>query len=203
MHPCIFNKYEEILSGKNFEGPVLEVGATPGSKTLLNLPVLENIKEKVGINLEGPFSFKDFRFIQCNANNMDILSDNYFGLVLCNAMLEHDMHFWKTLSEITRLVKPGGLVVIGTPGFAESKLHKYKSKLSKYPWFNRLKSNAALNFITSSTLTVEVHGESFGDFYRFSPAAFKKVFFNGYDGVEIIQVMQPPRIIGLGIKPRG
>ena len=200
MHPYIFRKYNEIISGLTFSGPALEVGATSGGKTLLNLPALQNIEEKVGINIDGPYQFKDFIFHQADANNMDLFSDNYFGLVLCNAMLEHDKYFWKTISEIKRVVKPGGLVIIGTPGFAESSFQKFISRFKKHDWFRKINSIASLNFILSSTLTLELHGGSFGDFYRFSPATYREVFFKGFDNVEITQVMQPPRIIGLGYK---
>jgi hypothetical protein len=40
-----------------------------------------------------------------------------------------------------------------------------------------------------------------GDYYRFSPQAFKEVFFEGMDAVEIRIILSPPRIIGWGIKP--
>lgn len=201
MHPYIFNKFEEILTEKTIYGPVLEIGAIPSEKTLLNLPILREVKEKIGINLDGPYTYKDFIIHQCDANKMDIFPDNYFGLVLCNAMLEHDKFFWLTIAEIKRVIRPGGLVVIGTPGYAENSFQKYKNKFNKYSWYRKLSSVAVLDFIFSSTLTYEVHGESFGDFYRFSPAAYREIFFCNYINVNVIQVMQPPRIIGIGFKP--
>ena len=201
MHPYIFNTFEKILSGKEISGPVLEIGAVPRENTLLNLPVLLNITEKVGINLEGPFTYKDLTFHQCNANNMDIFPDDYFGVVLCNAMLEHDRYFWKTVKEIKRVIIPGGIVVIGTPGFSASKFHQAISRLDRFLWYRKLKSSKTFGFLLASTRTLEVHGEAYGDFYRFSAATYRHVFFPDFERVEIIEVMNPPRIIGIGYKP--
>lgn len=39
-----------------------------------------------------------------------------------------------------------------------------------------------------------------GDYYRFSPQAFREVFFKGTDDVEVRTIMLPPRIIGAGTK---
>ena len=201
MHPYIFESFNRLLAEKNLTGPALEIGALPNETTLLNLPVLQTINEKVGVNLDGPYVFKDFVFHRWNANKMDLFADNYFSVILCNAMLEHDKFFWKTLREINRIAKPGGLVVIGTPGYSKNPLEKFKQRFCGQSWYKKVKSNKRLNFILSSTLTLEVHGAAFGDFYRFSSDAYKYVFFEGYNEVEIIEVMQPPRIIGLGHKP--
>lgn len=201
MHAYIFKTFEKILFGRDLSGPVLEIGATPNENTLLNLPALKNLRDKIGINMEGPYKFKDFTYHQGNANQMDIFSDNYFGIVLCNAMLEHDRFFWKTLTEIKRVTRPGGIVVIGTPGFSASQFHQAINRFDRFLWYRRLKSSKTLGFIFSSTRTLEVHGEAYGDFYRFSAASFRDVFFPGFEKVEIIEVMKPPRIIGLGYKP--
>jgi SAM-dependent methyltransferase len=200
MHPYIFNKFQELLAGREFSGPVLEVGAVPRDKTLLNLPALKNIKEKTGVNLDGPYSYNDFKIHKCDANDMGIFSDNSFGLVLCNAMLEHDRFFWKTIAEIKRVTRPGGLVLIGTPGYTESSFRKFKNKYRKYRWYRKICAIPFFDSILSSTTTFEIHGQGYGDYYRFSPAAFKEVFLSGFNKVEVFHFMKPPRIIGLGFK---
>jgi len=50
-----------------------------------------------------------------------------------------------------------------------------------------------------ATITFEIHAAP-GDYYRFSPQAFKEVLFDGMDAVEVRTIMLPPRIIGAGIK---
>ena len=48
-----------------------------------------------------------------------MFDDESFVLVMSNAVLEHDKHFWLTLAEMKRVTRPGGLMVIGVPGFVK------------------------------------------------------------------------------------
>ena len=54
-----------------------------------------------------------------------------------------------------------------------------------------------LEHLFASTLTLHVHNYP-GDYYRFSPQAFREVFFEGMQDVEIFPLLTPPRIIGSG-----
>ena len=155
--------------------------------------------EKVGINLDGPHEFMDFRILQGNANSMALFEDERFDVVLCNAVLEHDKYFWKTISEIKRVTKPGGVVVIGTPGYKYYKSEKFKSVLRRIPLVRKLSANQYLDMFFTATITFEIH-EAPGDYYRFSPQAFKEVFFEDFDNVEVRAIMLPPRLIGVGTK---
>jgi hypothetical protein len=51
----------------------------------------------------------------------------------------------------------------------------------------------------TATITFQIH-DAPGDYYRFSPQAFKEVFFEGMNDVEVRSIMLPPRIIGVGTK---
>lgn len=199
MHPKIYEEFERICSKRNISGSVLEVGATPSSKSLLRMNSLKNAKEKVGINLDGPFDLEDYKIHKGNANSMDLFEDESFDAVLCNAMLEHDKFFWKTLSEIRRVTKPGGFIAIGTPGYKDYKVEKYRLLLDKIPYLRRLRFNQYMNLFFTSTITFQIHDYP-GDYYRFSPQTFKEVFFEGMAEVEINSLMLPPRIVGSGIK---
>lgn len=199
MHPRIYKEFEEICSKIEIKGSVLEVGAMPNVKSLLNMKSLANASEKIGISLGNPRAFNDFRIIQGNANKMSCFSDESFDIVLCNAMLEHDKFFWKSISEIKRVTKPGGYIVLGTPGYTYYKIEKVKYLLNKTPLINRLKGNQYLNLLFSSTLTFHIHNAP-GDYYRFSPQTFKDVFFEDMEEVNISAIMIPPRIIGFGKK---
>ncbi len=127
MHPRVYQEFEKICSGKNIIGSVLEVGAIPSNKSLLCMKSLGTATEKVGINLDGPHKFKDFKIHKGNANSMNCFEDERFDIVLCNATLEHDKYFWRTIAEIKRVTKPGGLIVIGTPGYTNnSKVKKVR-----------------------------------------------------------------------------
>ena len=199
MHPRVYQEFEQICSERNISGSVLEVGAIPLKSSLLCMKSLENATEKVGINLNGPHEYKDFKIHKGNANSMDCFEDDRFDVVLCNAMLEHDKYFWKTIAEIKRITKSGGLIVIGTPGYKYFKAEKVQSILKKIPLLRYLSSNQYLNLFFVATITFQIHGEP-GDYYRFSPQTFKEVFFEDIDDVEVRSIMLPPRIIGVGVK---
>lgn len=199
MNPRIYQEFERVCSARNINGSVLEIGAVPSRMSLLCMKSLENATEKIGINLDGPHQFRDFRIHKGNANSMDMFADDRFDVVLSNAVLEHDRHFWKTIAEIRRVTKPGGFVMIGAPGYKYYRAEKYKSVLEKIPLVCRLKRFRYLNPFFSTTVTVHVHNYP-GDYYRFSPQAFEEVFFEGFDHVEVRALMLPPRIVGFGTK---
>ena len=178
MHREVYRKFEKICSKLSIRGCVLEVGAIPAELSLLNMPCLKHASKKIGINLEGPYQYRDFSIIKGNANSMDCFSDGQFDAVLCNSVLEHDKYFWKTVSEIKRVTGTGGLIVIGAPGFTQS--HVVPS--------------------SGAAAVLAVHNFP-GDYYRFSQQAFKEVIFDGLKDVRIFSVMSVPRILGCGIKP--
>jgi ubiquinone/menaquinone biosynthesis C-methylase UbiE len=167
------------------------------------MKVLRDAKEKIGINLDGPYSYRDFEILQGNANCMDFFEDNRFDTVLCNAVLEHDKFFWKSLAEMRRVTKPGGLIVIGTPGYTRLPFGILKRPLRvfhKIPLLRSIFAHEYLTWLFIGTLTVEVHNAP-GDYYRFSTQSYREVFFAGMQDVEIKSVVVPPIIVGSGIKP--
>jgi SAM-dependent methyltransferase len=176
---------------------VLEIGATPDETTLLNLPALAGAGEKIGINLAGASRFRDVSILQMNANDMSVFSAGRFDVVLCNAVLEHDRCFWKTLAEIRRVTRLGGLVVIGTPGYRElDGERRFRRLLSRLSRFSKKPDGWAWQH---STLTLGVHNFP-GDYYRFSEQTFREVFLEGMAEITIRSVLTPPRIIGGGIR---
>lgn len=199
MHRRVYQEFEKICSERRVSGSVLEVGAVPSNMSLLCMKALANAAEKIGINLDGPHEFRDFKILKGNANSMVCFKDNTFDIVLCNAVLEHDKYFWKTISEIKRVAKPGGLIVIGTPGYTYYKVEKIKAILRRIPLIRLLSFNKYLDVFFNGTITFQMHNFP-GDYYRFSPQAFKEVFFEGLTDVEVRSIMLPPRIIGIGIK---
>jgi ubiquinone/menaquinone biosynthesis C-methylase UbiE len=189
--------FEHICRTLGPRGSVLEVGATPDAATLLNLPALAGATEKIGLNLAGAGQYDGFHIIQGDANAMTCFPDNRFDAVLCNATLEHDKFFWKSIAEIRRVTKPGGAIVIGTPGYGVIPFDKKIRRL--LGWIPR-PLRPALGGLEVSTLTLLVHNFP-GDYYRFSEQTYREVFFAGLESVVIQSVMSPPRIIGHGIKP--
>jgi SAM-dependent methyltransferase len=197
MHPAVFAEFDAICRDRNVRGAVLEIGATPDESTLLNLPALAGATGKIGINKAGDSEFGDFKIMKGDANRMVNFADQSFDAVLCNAVLEHDPFFWKTLAEIRRVVRIGGLVVIGTPGYAqlgfEKRLRRWAGRLAF------LSGNPDGWALQHATFTLSVHNFP-GDYYRFSEQTFREVFFEGMQDVRIRSILVPPRIIGSGIR---
>lgn len=199
MHYRIFIEFERICASLNITGSILEVGAVPSKKSLLCMESLRSAETKIGINLNRAQSYMDFEIVKGNANSMTMFDDNMFDLVLCNAMLEHDKFFWKSIAEIKRVTKKGGYIIIGTPGYTVTKCDKVRYLLRRLPIIRSISKNQYFDFLFHSTLTYEMHAAP-GDYYRFSPQAYMDVFFDGLENVKIISVMTPPRIIGVGRK---
>lgn len=200
MSPEVSSIFSAILSECKLIGPVLEIGVTSDDDSLINLPCLNEIPVKVGVNLED-FNSEKYKFIMASGNDLSQFESASFQIVLCNSVLEHDLFFWKTISEIKRVTASGGIIIIGVPGYRDMGLGKFlfKSKLIRKLF--RIISPSSLNeIIDASTITL---GEHFypGDFYRFSKFSVEKLFMADLLNIEIYEIMTPPRFIGFGVKP--
>ena len=200
MHPRVYQEFERILSERPVRGSVLEIGAMPSDSSLLCMKSLQQASAKIGIDLDGPHEYKDFKIVKGNSNPMDCFQDNSFDAVLSSSTLEHDKYFWKTLQEIRRVTKPGGLIVIGVPVMPKLRAEKIKALWARMPLVRRLQANQYLNALFTATITFQIHNWP-GDYYRFGPQAIREVFLEGLEQVEVRTIMLPPRHIGVGIKP--
>ena len=200
MHQRVYQEFEKICRDRGVRGKVLEVGALPRESSLLCMESLSKATEKIGINLDGPYSYRDFEILEGNANDMTCFPDAYFDTVLCNATLEHDKLFHKTLSEIMRVTRSGGVIIIGVPGYRKMvTLEKIQSMLHRIPIVRRLSSGTNMDALFTATITFKVH-DAPGDYYRFSAQALREVFFEGCSDVSVKSIMLTPRLIGSGIK---
>lgn len=201
MHPAIYRQYRDILRTFDFGGKaILEVGAVPDKRSLLNLDVLRSASERVGIDLGGHHLCENFEILKGNANDMSGFDSGRFDLVLCNAVLEHDPYFWKSVGEMKRVVRPGGLLVLGVPGYVDRPVGRYiRRALARTPVVGKA-TYRWFNILITSTLTFHVH-DAPGDYYRFSEQAVREVLLGGLTDVRTWYVMFPPRLIGIGRKP--
>jgi len=173
-----WEKLEELKIDWNGKS-VIDIGGIGGPLSLLRSPELKGANLSC-LNLSEQPRNRDFTFIKGNANEMKMILDDTYDLVFCNAMLEHDKFFWKSVAEMKRILKPGGLLMIGVPGYTKDE-------------------NPPLNFLQNVTFTFRFHMKK--DYYRFSPQAIEEVFFEGFNQIEVISVLRPPRILGMGFKP--
>ncbi len=195
MHDSVNAVFRELCRRYAAGGAVLEVGAVPDASTLLALPELVAASRRVGINLDGPSQFGGFEIVGGNANAMPEFEDGAFDLVLCNAVLEHDPKFWLTLGEIRRVLRVGGIAMIGVPGYVRGS--RLGAKLAGV--LGRVVRSAWLDGVAASTPVLHVHDYP-GDYYRFSEQTLREVFLAGHEVLEQRAVMMPPRLIGVGRK---
>lgn len=202
MHSEMFAAFDEICRQQNAAGRVLEIGAMPSPDTLLALPSLAGVAEKIGINLDGPSHGADFRIVGGNANAMTMFANASFDVILCNSMLEHDRRFWLTLAEIRRVGRPGALVAIGVPGYAELRMpmRRLGKWLAKLPLLGR-SLRLQLPALSAGTPTLALHNMP-GDYHRFSEQAVREMFLDGLEAPRVRRLLTPPRFIGWGRLPR-
>lgn len=66
----------------------------------------------LGVDIEqGP----NVDLVLSDRYNWNNLPDEHFDTVICCQVLEHAEYFWQTLSEIGRVLKPGGMILIIVP----------------------------------------------------------------------------------------
>jgi SAM-dependent methyltransferase len=174
---AVKEKIHAVLRDSRIEpARVLEVGGVMGPKSLLDSPQVA-FAERVVLNLAPVREAPGIEVILGNANDMPF-EDESFDLIMSSATLEHDKHFWLSLGEMKRVLRPGGLLIISVPGYVKD------PERDRGRW----------------TRTYRVHFAF--DYYRFSEQAVREVFFDGMERVRVRAMMTPPRLIGHGWKPR-
>jgi SAM-dependent methyltransferase len=195
MHPQIFEAFDEICRRRGAGGVVLEIGAVPSPDTLLMLPALAGARERIGLNLDPACEYRGCPILQGDAKNMGSFADGRFDTVLCNSVLEHEPRFWLILAEIRRVTTPGGLVVIGVPGYAPAPSsfgRRARRRLGRLPLLGTILANGL-----AATPTLVPHHLP-RDYYRFSEQACRDLFMEGMQQVEILRRLDVPRFIASG-----
>lgn len=183
MSPKVYQAFKKIIAD-HYSGlypeSVLELGTYWWS--LLDIETFSSSR-RVGVDYSIPDkvkeSLKHHVLIEANINNLPF-ETNEFECVMACSVFEHDKYFWKSLSEVRRVLKKGGLFVVGVPIYMKLETD----------YFN-------------TTLTYKRHGYAYNaDFYRFSEQSMKEVMFEGYDiqNVTLVRKYPNPYMIVSGIK---
>jgi len=103
-------KINQRVKGEN----ILELGVNDG--VILKQT---NIKNKVGIDIDEKALKKAKNFgiktIRHDLNKPVKLKDNSFDNIICIEVLEHIFNFQNVLDESYRILKPGGIFIVGVP----------------------------------------------------------------------------------------
>jgi SAM-dependent methyltransferase len=210
MHPVVHAGFIELLA--QFPPPgerVLEIGAgVDASQTLLS--VLAQASDRnykcVGIDpaVEHTPPKLPYDLRQMSGNDMHGFDDNSFDAIICNATLEHDRMFWRTLAEVRRVLQPGGLFYVGVPGYPRRRNRLQRAalrpqaggRLGRIPGLKQLSERARLSQV-AGVGTLWYHAAP-RDYYRFSEDAVRDVFLEGMDCLTLRYVLWPVRILAVG-----
>ena len=183
MSPLVFKAFADIVKrqlGNRSLNAALEIGA--GGWTLLSMPAFAKAR-RVALNLRFnklTDQLEQTERVIGNSNAMNFPDETFDCVMSCSAM-EHDKYFWKSVSETKRVLKKGGLFIVGVPIYMTLPSDK-----------------------DYTTLTYARHGLAYNaDFYRFSEQAVREVFFEGFSEVtdEIVVRREPnPYLVAAGRK---
>lgn len=183
MSPKVFAAFAKILASfyqNKTHSAALEVGAA--TWTLLSIPCFEHSR-KVALNAQkikktSP-GLQKCELVVGNSNLLEF-TDKEFDCVMSSSVLEHDKYFWKSVEEIYRVLKPGGIFIVGVP--------IYMTLPTDY---------------MNTTLTFKRHGIAYNaDFYRFSEQAVREVILEKFTIHESILVRKYPNpyLVMSGVK---
>lgn len=187
-NPNPAKSYNTIINEIAPTGKIISLGDSAREHAILNLPYFRNNKDKIdtqGINLDKTQTgiFEHFEIKYGNANNMPQYNNEEFDCVISFMMFEHNPEFWLALSEMKRILKKNGILILGVPGYNSSyQIRPPPNSGDDYPM----------------TVTYGCHGDP--DCYRFSHHFFRYVAFKDFDKKKVYDVMIPPRLIGVGYK---
>jgi hypothetical protein len=105
----------------------------------------------------------------------------------------HDQRFWLTCAEIRRVIKRGGIAVIGVPSYMGGG-NVAKQLPRPLAWLVNRRPGWR-----DATPTFKPH---YGpeDYYRFSETACREVIMEGFRDVKTLSIMIPPRTICWGVR---
>ena len=182
MSPLVFAAFGEIVDSYFAQSPpamAMEIGATEW--TLLSLPTFD-ASRRIALNLK--FDSKEGRLERCecvegSARKMEY-ADATFDCVMSCSVFEHDRAFWVSVAECRRVLKPGGLWIIGVPIYM------------------KLPTDAK-----RTTLTYARHGYAYNaDYYRFSEQAVREVLLEGFEpyAEKLVRRYPNPYMVAAGRK---
>lgn len=183
MSPLVFETFAQVIAKRlnpSISPSALEIGAGPW--TLLSIPELKNY-HNVALNLRFDNISDELKATEMVIGNSNTINfpDETFDCVMSSSSIEHDRYFWKTIAETKRVLKKGGLFIVGVPIYMTLPSDK-----------------------DHTTVTYARHGIAYNaDYYRFSEQAVREIFFEGYSKVtdEIIVRKYPnPYMVAAGLK---
>jgi SAM-dependent methyltransferase len=117
VHPDIRKASDGPIGAQPAPGRVPEVGQRADEAALIDLPVLADARERVAFGPEAGGMPPDVTVLRGHANDLSALGPEKLDLVPCNSMLEHEPRFRLGLAEMRRVIRRGGHMILGVPGY--------------------------------------------------------------------------------------
>lgn len=116
------NDYIKEGNKENVLVRVLDIGCGTGVDTLNVKQVIKN-GEFFGVETHKPYidilESKAIRVASVNIENEKLpFDDGFFDIVMANQIIEHTKEIFWIISEVARVLKPGGIFIIGVPNLA-------------------------------------------------------------------------------------
>ncbi|MDX1811672.1 MAG: class I SAM-dependent methyltransferase [Gammaproteobacteria bacterium] len=132
---------ESLQSKINISGPILEVGSKDYGSTA-NFRSLFPENDYIGLDMaEGP----GVDVIQDLTAGLGPLQENYFGLIICCSVLEHVDKPWVMAENLTKLLKPGGVLYMSVPWVW--RYHAYPDDYFRFSWRGIMALFAELDWV--------------------------------------------------------
>lgn len=212
MYSRIFEAWQRIFASFPPPGPaVMELGAAGDPQNCLLTPLHRARPDGryVGVNLgtTAPATpARPYEMVAANANDLSVFGGGTFDAVITNAMLEHDRAFWRTLAEVRRVLRPGGLFYVGVPGYATKEPPAHQavarlcdSRVGRVPVVGDALRRARHSRL-QATRTFMFHAAP-DDYWRFSEEAVRQVLLEGMDCLFFEQLLEPVRFLAVGRTP--
>ncbi|MFN3651289.1 MAG: class I SAM-dependent methyltransferase [Armatimonadota bacterium] len=127
----INREFQQSITRQVLGVDVLDVGMQRGITLRYLEPYLDAIRTSetpIDVRLHGVDLFprgkrrvyrrKDWTLHQLDVSEgMPTLESDRYDIVICEQLLEHLQDYWPTLRDLERVLKPGGLLIIGVPTF--------------------------------------------------------------------------------------
>lgn len=135
VHSYRSNRYTETRYERIIE--LVKINCSPNNKLIVDLgagnnPVSQYIPNNISITLDFDLTLNPD--IVCNLNSGIPLQNNVCDIVIATEVIEHIYYSKQLFDEISRVLKPGGYIVLSTPN-ACSLLYRILWVLGRVPPF--------------------------------------------------------------------
>jgi len=176
-----------------FNGPILEIGSRVESSNTTQYQSLFPGNEYVGVDMQEGTNVD---FVIDLTEGTGELKEDYFKLIICASVLEHVKYPWLFAANITKLLKPGGLLYMSVPWIW--RYHMYPDDYFRY-------SPAAIKEVLFPDLE---WGKFYGSLRPTDNEGFFEIInFKGFDttlgdefGLSYRNGLKPMMISSLGVK---